>query len=225
MSKIKLLVVDDHLLVRFAIVKLIEDNPQFKVVGEADSGEESLQLVDKVKPDIVLLDVHMPGMGGLETIRRLKKRNPEVKIIALSAFTDEPIPSRVLQSGANGYLTKKCPPDEMFVAIIKVMNGDCYLAPEVAQSLALKNLTQNNDASPFEQLSEREMQVMLMITSGLRVQEISDRLCLSTKTVNSYRYRIFAKMNIRNDVELTHLAIKHKVLEREIIIEDNPSDE
>ncbi len=217
---INVFVVDDHALVRLGLVRLLEDVSGIKVTGVAGSGEEALQLARQTMPDVVLLDVKMPGIGGLETTRRLIRINTEIKVIALSAFFDHPFPLRILQAGACGYLTKKSSLEELSVALKKVHSGQKYISPEIAQQLALKSLSESaSDASPFDQLSERELQVMMMITSGLKVQEISAKLCLSSKTVNSYRYRLFDKLKIKNDVELTHLAIRHGLVDKEVAIE------
>lgn len=217
---INVFVVDDHALVRLGIVRLLEDVNGIKVIGSASSGEEALRLARKTPPHVVLLDLKMPGIGGLETTRRLLRVQPDIKVIALSAFQDHPFPMRILQAGASGYLTKEASVDEMIQAIKKVYAGQRYISPEIAQQLALKSLSDSpNDASPFDLLSERELQVMMMITSGLKVQEISNKLCLSSKTVNSYRYRLFDKLKIKNDVELTHLAIRHGLLDKEMMVE------
>lgn len=213
---IKVLIVDDHALVRLGIRRILDDIEDIQVVGEADSGEQALNMARDNSPDIVLLDVKMPGMGGLEATKRLLRVNPQIKIIAVTAYHEDPFPSRLLQAGASGYLTKECGMDEMVQAIYKIHKGEKYIIPEVAQQLALKSLSDTpGDASPLEQLSERELQVMIMITSGLKVQEIAEKLCLSTKTVNSYRYRLFDKFKIRNDVELTHVAMRHGLLDKQ----------
>lgn len=210
---IRVLVVDDHALVRMGIRRILEDTPDIDVVGDAQDGEDALLKVKKLQPDVILLDMKMPGIDGWEVIRRLKRSAAKSKIIALSALSTEPLPSRVLQLGAMGYLTKESSADEMTVAIRKVYRGERYLSAQIAQNMAFKSLEPIPD-TPFGELSEREMQVMLMITSGLNVPEISKRLFLSTKTINCYRYRMFAKLNIKNDVELTHMAIKYAIIER-----------
>lgn len=210
---IKILIVDDHALVRMGIRRLLEDLPDMNVVAEAASGEEALLLVKSYKPDVVLLDMKMPGIDGWEVTRRLKKSNPHIKIIAVTAVCAEPLPTRILQLGAMGYLTKESGAEEMAAAIRKVAKGEKYLSAEIAQKMAINSLMAVQGL-PFDSLSEREMQVMLMITSGMTVQDIADRLFLSTKTINGYRYRTFEKLGIKNDVELTHLAIKHGVIEK-----------
>lgn len=211
---ITVLLVDDHDLVRVGIRKLLSDIQGIKVVGEAKSGEEAVRIVRDLQPNVVLMDVKMPGIGGLEATRKLLRADPDAKVIAVTVYGDEPFPSRLLQAGAAGYLTKGSSLDEMVHAIRTVHSGQRYISPEVAQQLALKHLS-DNEASPFESLSERELQVMIMITNGMKVQTISDKLCLSPKTVNSYRYRLFEKLGVNSDVELTHLAMRHGLLDSE----------
>ena len=211
---ITVLIVDDHELVRARIRSLLSGVNGIKVIGEASSGEEAVKIAREKHPNVVLMDVRMPGIGGLEATRKLLRADPDIKVIALTVCDEEPFPSKLLQAGAAGYLTKGSALEEMVQAIHSVHHGKRYLSPEVAQQLALKHLS-DEKASPFESLSERELQVMLMITSGQKVQEISDKLCLSPKTVNSYRYRLFDKLNVHSDVELTHLAIRHGILDTE----------
>ncbi|VEG90752.1 response regulator GacA [Legionella spiritensis] len=210
---IKVLIVDDHALVRMGIRRLLEDLPDMDVVAEAESGEQALALVKSHKPDVVLLDMKMPGIDGWEVTRRLKKSNPQIRIIAVTAICAEPLPSRILQLGAMGYLTKESGVQEMAAAIRKVAKGEKYLSAEIAQKMAINSL-EAVEESPFDRLSEREMQVMFMITSGMTVHDIAERLFLSTKTINGYRYRMFDKLGIKNDVELTFLAMKHSVIEK-----------
>ena len=209
---IKVLIVDDHALVRMGIRRLLEEQHDMMVVGEADSGEDALVLVKSQQPDVVLLDMKMPGIDGWEVTRRLNKSNPHIKIIVVTAISMNPLPARILQLGAMGYITKESSAQEMACAIRKVRQGQKYLSAEIAQKMAISSLIEKD--SPFDQLSEREMQVMLMITSGMTVQDIAERLFLSTKTVNGYRYRMFEKLAIKNDVELTFLAMKHQIIEQ-----------
>lgn len=210
---IRVLIVDDHALVRMGIRRLLDDLPDIEVVAEAENGEMALSMVKLHQPDVVLLDMKMPGIDGWEVTRRLKKSSPQVKVIAVTALSAEPLPSRVLQLGAMGYLTKESGPEEMAAAIRKVVKGEIYLSAEIAQKMAISSIQAPQD-SPFDLLSEREMQVMLMITRGMDVQEIADKLFLSSKTINGYRYRMFEKLGIKNDVELTYMALKHRVIER-----------
>jgi two-component system, NarL family, invasion response regulator UvrY len=211
---INVLLVDDHDLVRTGIKKMLDDVQGIKVVGEARSGEEAVQLGRKHHPNVVLMDVKMPGIGGFEATRKLLRIDPDMKVLIVTICNNDLYPARLLQVGAAGYLTKGASMDEMVQAIRAVHAGQRYISPEIASRLAFKHVTDKNE-SPFETLSERELQVMLMITMGMKVQEIADKLCLSPKTVNSYRYRIFEKLAIKNDVELTLLAIRHGLVESE----------
>lgn len=217
---IRVLIVDDHLLVRMGIRRLLEDMTDVKVIADAENGEQALLLVREHAPDVVLLDMKMPGIDGWEVTRRLKKSNPDIKVIAVTAMSIDPLPTRVLQLGAMGYLTKESGAEEMAAAIRSVAQGKKYLSAEIAQKLAINSL-QEQKGSPFDCLSEREMQVMLMITSGMNVQDIAERLFLSSKTINGYRYRMFDKLNISNDVELTYLAMKHRIIEKPIDFLEN----
>lgn len=209
---IKILLVDDHELVRLGIKRLLQDVSGLKVVGEAGTGEEAVRLAKECIPDVVLMDVQMPGIGGLEATRKMVRHNPDIKVLALTIYGDEPYPSRLLQAGAVGYITKGCAAEEMIRAIRTVNSGQRYISSDIAQQLALKRFSKSEN-SPLDILSERELQIMLMITSGQKVQEISNKLCLSPKTVNSYRYRIFEKLGIHSDVELTLLAIRLGIVE------------
>ena len=221
MSTINILLVDDHDLVRMGMKRLLSDVKGLKVVAEANSGEEAIRLVKELKPeskpDVVMMDVKMPGIGGLEATRKLLRIAPKIRVIVVTVYGEEPFPSRLLQAGASGYITKGSSLEEMVQAIRTVYAGQRYLSPEVAQQIALKHFSMEKDALPFDSLSERELQVMLMITSGQKVQDISNKLCLSPKTINSYRYRLFEKLGVNSDVELTHLAIRHGMLDSEDI--------
>jgi two-component system invasion response regulator UvrY len=212
---IRVIIVDDHELVRTGTRRLLEDLPGIKVLADAGSGEEAVELVRHLKPDVVLMDIQMPGIGGLEATRRCLRAHPEAKILVVTVYEDEPYPSKLLKVGASGYLTKRASVDEMLLAIKKVMSGQRYISAEIAQQLALRPFSDEQN-SPFEQLSAREMQITLMVIMGHRVQEISEKLSLSPKTVNSYRYRVFEKLHIRNDVGLTKLAIKHGIIDADV---------
>ncbi len=210
---IKVLVADDHELVRTGITRMLEDVDGIQVVGEATTGEEAIKFSRDIKPDVVLMDVRMPGIGGLEATRKLVRQLPEIKVVAVTACDDDPFPSRLLKAGAVGFITKDADLDEMVRAIRSVMAGQRYICPQVAQQMALKSFGQKNEESPFEALSERELQICMMVVNCQKVQDISDQLCLSPKTVNSYRYRIFDKLGVGGDVELTRLAIRYGMLD------------
>ena len=213
---IKVLIVDDQQMVRFGTRRLLEDETGLQIVGEASSGEEAIEAVDALNPQVVLMDVQMPGIGGLEATRRCLRIAPDVKVIALSMHDGEPFPSKLFEAGAKGYVSKRSDPEELILAIRKVMAGQRYISTDIAQNLALRPFAEAQQ-SPFEQLSGREMQIALMVIRGMGAAEMGKKLILSPKTVNSYRYRIFEKLDIKNDVELTKLAIKHGLLEAESV--------
>ncbi|EKT4465511.1 UvrY/SirA/GacA family response regulator transcription factor [Pseudomonas juntendi] len=208
---IRVLVVDDHDLVRTGITRMLADIDGLQVVGEADSGESALKLARELKPDVVLMDVKMPGIGGLEATRKLLRSHPDIKVVAVTVCEDDPFPTRLMQAGAAGYLTKGAGLDEMVQAIRLTFAGQRYISPQIAQQLALKSF--QPQGSPFDALSEREIQIALMIVGCQKVQIISDKLCLSPKTVNTYRYRIFEKLSVTSDVELTLLAVRHGMVD------------
>lgn len=214
----KILVVDDHDLVRMGLVRMLSDVDEFEVVGEASTGEEALQLTRSLAPDVVLMDVKMPGIGGIEATKKLLAIHDYVKIIAVTACDDDLFPTRLLQAGAMGYVTKGADLDEMIKAIRAVCGGDLYMSNSVAQQLALKNFGGKQEESPFQKLSERELQTAMLIARGKKAQDIADTFCVSPKTVNSYRYRIFDKLSINSDVELTLLCIKHNILDVEALV-------
>lgn len=213
---INVFLVDDHELVRTGIRRIIEDVRGMKVVGEADSGENSVKWCRANHADVILMDMNMPGIGGLEATKKILRFNPDIKIIVLTIHTENPFPTKVMQAGAAGYLTKGAAPDEMVNAIRMVNSGQRYISPEIAQQMALSQFSAPSD-NPFKELSERELQIMMMITKGQKVTDISEQLNLSPKTVNSYRYRLFSKLDISGDVELTHLAIRHGMINTETL--------
>ncbi|CAA0097474.1 Response regulator GacA [BD1-7 clade bacterium] len=208
---IKVVVADDHDLVRVGIARMLEDVPGIEVVGEAGTGEEAIQYAKQLDPDVVLMDIKMPGIGGIEATKKLTQRLPGVAVVALTALDDNPFPNKLLKAGALGYVTKGAEMYEMVTAIKHAAAGKRYLSPNIAQQMALS--AYDSEGSPFEQLSDRELQITMMVINCEKVQEISDKLCLSTKTVNSYRYRIFDKLGVQSDVELTRLAIRHGMLD------------
>ena len=213
MANIRVMLVDDHDLIRYGLRRLLEDQNGIEVVEEADSGEKALEKVREAKPDVVLMDINMPGIGGYEATSRMSKSHPESKVVVLTAQTEGPLPKRILEAGAVGYLTKGCPVEEMVEAIQKVHSGQRYIAPTIAQQLALSMLP--GEESVIDVLSQRELQVLIMISRGMRTNTISEKLNLSPKTVSTYRKRLHDKLDVSNDVEMMHLAIKHGILEEE----------
>jgi DNA-binding NarL/FixJ family response regulator len=201
------------------IVRMLADIDGYQVVGDAKSGEEAVTKARILKPDVVLMDVKMPGMGGLEATKKLLTVNPVIKIIAVTACDDDLYPTRLMQAGAVGYVTKGAEFTEITDAINKVIRGDLYMSNSIAQQLALRTFSGNNSQeSPFEKLSQRELQTAMLIANGQKVNDIANTFCVSPKTVNSYRYRIFEKLDINSDVELTLLAVKHNLLDPEAVV-------
>ena len=209
---IRVMVADDHDLVRSGISRMLGDVQGIKVVAQAASGEEAVECYREFAPDVTLMDIRMPGIGGLEATRKICQINPHARIIAVTACADELFPAKLIEAGARGYVTKSTDISEMVTAIRNVFTGKKYIDPDIAQQLALQAI-EPESASPFQQLSQREMQIAMMIVHCERVQTISEKLCLSPKTVNSYRYRMFEKLDISSDVELTHLAIRHELID------------
>lgn len=212
-AMIRILLVDDHDLFRAGVSSILRNQEGMVVVGEFADGEQAITAVRKEAPDLVLMDVNMPGMGGIEATRKILKIAPQVKVIAVTVLSDDPFPNRLLDAGARGYISKGCGSEEMFEAIKMVMRGHYYISSDVAQKLTLANFRNGGESSPMGALSAREMQIMLMITSGQSTQAISDTLFLSPKTVSTYRHRLFEKLDVSNDVELTHLAMRHGLLD------------
>ncbi len=209
---ISILLTDDHALVRTGIRRLLEDSKQVRIVGEADCGEDAVRLAQELDPDVILMDVNMPGIGGVEACRRILQRDPAQKIIVLTIHNEQTFPKRMLEIGAKGYLTKECGVDEMLEAIRRVNDGGAYIAPSIAQQLAL-SLLPGNEHNPIDRLSRREFQVMLMISHGLTNAEISDKLCLSPKTISTYRLRLFEKLGAQNEVDLVKIAVEQGMVE------------
>ncbi|MDN5937939.1 MAG: UvrY/SirA/GacA family response regulator transcription factor [Salinisphaera sp.] len=209
---IRLLLVDDHHLVRSGMLRLLSEETDFDVVAEAANGEDAVQLARELVPDVVLMDINMPGIGGLEATRRILQQNPDTKIIVVSMYQEEPYPNRLLEAGAMGYLSKDSAADEVVTAVRQVAAGKNYVASEIASRLAI-SLIKGSGGSPFDTLSQREMQVAMMVTQGHSTQAISDSLCLSPKTVSTYRYRLFEKLDVHNDVGLTRMAMRYGLLE------------
>ncbi len=225
-NKISVLLVDDHELVREGIARLLNDAPYMVVHGQLSSGKEVLEYMSQLDtntmtsgnktsspiyqtPDIILLDARMPGLGGIEATRDILKLSPDCKIVAMSSVASGVIPSQMLRSGARGFITKSVSVEELLKAVRAANAGDHYVTSSVATRLAVDPFGDDGGAGLFDKLSRRELQIAQMLTDGKKVSQISTYLALSPKTVYSYRYRIFEKLGIRSDVELTILAVKH----------------
>ncbi|MBI4357625.1 MAG: response regulator [Gammaproteobacteria bacterium] len=209
---IHVMVVDDLTLVRQGIARLLADKSDIKVTAEGASGEEALTLVKEKNFDVILMDVHMPGIGGLEASRRIAHSKPKTKLLILTVPEADLSPFQFLQLGALGYVTKNISVEELITAIHTVHKGQRYLSTDIAQSFALQQLKAFKK-SPFEQLTSRELQVASLLAQGEKTHAIAERLCLGTKTVHTYRYRIFEKMDVNSDVKLTHKALAHGLIQ------------
>ncbi|MEP2616913.1 MAG: response regulator [Marinomonas sp.] len=209
---LKVLIVDDHDMVSHGISRVLQDVNNVEVVGVVLSGEEAIAQSRELKPDIVLMDVHMPGIGGLGATKEIKRLLPKTKIIALSALDDNIYPVKLLEAGASGYLTKGTNTLELLEAIDVVAKGEHYISKSIAQKMALSKFSIDGQGSPLGQLSDRELQVAQMIVDCKKSNEIADHLNVSPKTVSTYRTRIFTKLNIESDVELIRLAVRYNVL-------------
>ncbi len=201
---IRVFVVDDHVLVRTGVRMILSGETDIDVVGEADSGEEALPQIRRLKPDIVLCDLHLPGISGLEVTERIVRGGQGPRVIIVSVLEDGPLPRRLLEAGASGYVGKGGDALELLRAIRDVARGKRFLASNIAQTLALSGL--DSTGSPFDVLSPREMEVALMLTQGLRQEEIARRLSLSAKTVNTHKSRLFEKLRITDSIALARLV-------------------
>lgn len=211
-SMIKVVLVDDHELVRTGFRMILAQQPGIEVIGEAADGERGLGLIRSIEPDVALVDVHMPGLSGIELTDRVRKHKLATRIVILTVVSEAPFPRRLIEAGASGYLTKGCAADELVRAVRQVADGRRYLAPDIAELLALSALD-GNAASPFECLSARELDVALMLAQGQDMQHIAGQLKLSAKTVATYKYRLFDKLGIDNTVALAHLVHMHHLLD------------
>jgi len=210
--QIRVLIVDDHRLVRVGLSRMLAKAPGIDVVGEADSGEAGVARARDLRPNVVLMDLRMPGIGGLEATRRIVVTDPGIRVLMVSACEDHPFPSQSIRAGASGYITKGASAEELERAIRRIFAGQRFVADAVAQQMALRAFDDQVDC-PFELLSNREMQITMMVINCRKVRQISHELHLSPKTVNSYRYRIFEKLRVGSDVELALLAVRHGVVE------------
>ena len=206
MSQIKILLVDDHAVVRMGFKMLIEAEADIKVIGEAESGEVAVKLFQELKPDIIVMDITMPGIGGLEAIDRIMAKDKNTKILVLSAHEDSVHPKRVLNAGAMGYLTKRSAAEELIKAIKSIHQGKRYLEPNIAQQMAITQLS--GETNPVEILSDREFEVFMALAKGKSTNEIADTLCLSPRTVGTHLYNIKQKLNANNSAEIALIAIR-----------------
>lgn len=209
---IKVLIADDHDMVRHSFTLVLSEIEDISISGEAKSGEEAVQLARKNPPDIVLMDVRMPGIGGLEATRRILEHanNNGPQVIGLSGYNDSSYPGLFMRAGARGYITKDVGVDDLVAAIYQVHRGEAYLSPAVAERVAQMGAQTNEN--PFDGLSERELQIAMLLVECYTVADIVKLLGISIKSVNSYRFRVFEKLDIKTDVELTLLALRHSMI-------------
>ena len=209
---IRVFIADDHPVVRAGIKQILAEAQDIELCGEAENGQETLDRLDRCKPHVLILDVAMPGRGGVETLKRVTDTNPEIAVIILSMYPEDQYALRLLKSGASGYLTKECASDQLVNAVRKVAQGKKYISSTLAEILA-DNITGNGDQPPHQELSNREYQIFCLLAGGRRVSEIADELSLSVKTISTYRMRILRKLNMTKNAELTYYAIKNKLVD------------
>jgi two-component system invasion response regulator UvrY len=209
---IRVMLVDDHAVVRTGFRLLLQSLRDVSVVGEAESGEAACQRYSELTPDVVVMDLAMPGMGGLEALKRIRARHPQARVLALSAHDDPMHARRALQEGALGFLSKRSAPEALLEAVTTVAAGRRYLDSNLAQKLALAEI-EGAAKSPIERLSEREFEVFIRLASGATVQKIADDLKLSASTVGTHLYNIKQKLAVVNQSELTLIAIRHGLIE------------
>ena len=211
MAKINILLVDDHSVVRMGFKMLIENESDMTVICEAESGELGISAFKEHKPSIVIMDITMPGMGGLDAIERIIAFDKKAKILVLSAHEDSVHPKRALSAGALGYLTKRSAAEELIKAIRSVNSGTKYLEPVIAQQMAITQISGENN--PVEILSDREFEVFMDLAKGKSTNEIADTMCLSPRTVGTHLYNIKQKLNANNSAEIALIAIRSGLLE------------
>jgi two-component system, NarL family, invasion response regulator UvrY len=209
---LRILVTDDHPVVRQGIMRIIEDTPDMKVTGEAESGYELLKKIKEQDFDLILMDISMPGSDGLEVIREVKKLKPHIPVLILTIHPEKYYGLRMLQAGASGYLTKQNAPFELIEAIRKVSQGGMYISNSLAQLLVAAK-KDGQEKPGHEKLSDREYQVMHMIASGKKVKTIADELCISVKTIHVHRRHILEKLNMTSNAEIIHYAIQNGLLD------------
>jgi DNA-binding NarL/FixJ family response regulator len=207
----RILIADDHALFREGLKQVLAKHADFTVVAEAGDGQEALTLIQQQPLDVVLLDITMPGRSGLDILTDILREKPQLAVLVLSMHPEEQYAVRVLKAGAAGYLTKESAAEDLINAIRKVSGGGKYVSPALAEKLA--SALRQWDRLPHQLLSDREFQVMRMLALGKKVKEIAENLCLSEKTVTTYRARVLAKMKLRSNVEVTRYALRHKLID------------
>ncbi len=209
---LKILIADDHPIVRQGLKQILSEEPDIEVVGEAQNSQEVLELVRKQDWDIVILDITMPGRGGIDVLKELKHERPKLPVLMLSVHPEDQYAVRALKAHASGYMTKDSAPEELVKAIRKILRGGKYISSTLADKLVFE-LETENEKPLHETMSDREYQVMIMISSGKTVSQIAEELSLSVKTIGTYRTRILEKMKMKTNAELIHYAIKNGLVD------------
>ncbi len=210
---VKVVLVDDHTVVRSGLRRLLESHKSIEVVAEADTGEQAYQLYGEVQPHVVLMDISMPGMGGLEAAKRILQRYSNARIIIFSMHEAVSFAAQALKAGVKGYVTKTGVAEDLLQAVLEVSRGKTYLSPEVAQKIALQTLI--GESNPLQQLTAREFEVFRLLAAGRRVDEVADTLKISQKTVANYYTLIKQKLSVSSPVEMVRLAMRHGLIETE----------
>jgi DNA-binding NarL/FixJ family response regulator len=211
---VRLIVVDDHAIVRRGIVQVLSEHPDVQVVAEAaDYAGLRAELKKHGEPDVLVMDVGLPGKNGIEILKALREEHPKLKVLMVSMYPEDQYAVRAFRAGAFGYLNKASAPEKLLEALSQVIAGRKYVTPEIAQALIENLNAPENESAPHEKLSDREFQTLKLIASGKRLSDIAEELALSPKTVSVYRARILEKMGMSNNAELTHYAIKNRLVE------------
>jgi len=209
-KKVTIVLVDDHAVVRAGVRRLLEQEALFDVIGEADSGEKAYQMFGELKPDVIVMDLSMPGMGGLEAIRRILMRHERAQILVLTMHEDLSFANQALKLGAKGYLIKNTLGDDLVRSIQTVSRGEVFLSDEIAKKMAMQSIS--GDQDPIHELSAREFEIFRLLAEGLEIDTIAVTLNISSKTVSNYQTMIKQKLNINTPVELIRYAIKAGVI-------------
>ncbi len=212
-GKIRVLLADDHSIVRAGLRRIVEDSEDMEVIAEASDGNEAIRKALEKLPDVAVIDVSMPGADGLEVLLQLKSRHPDMRVIILTMYEEEQYVIRAFEAGAMGYITKKSAPEQLTDAIRRVCSGSRYITPEIAEMLALRMARGVGDRSLPDSLSRRELQVLRRLAMGHTNREIADAYRISIKTVDTYRFRLLKKLNLRNNAELSRFAIQNRLID------------
>ncbi|HZW14153.1 MAG TPA: response regulator transcription factor [Noviherbaspirillum sp.] len=210
---IRILIADDHAIVREGLKQILADTRDIVVAGDAENGNDAIKLARGAEAEVLLLDISMPDKSGIEVLKQIKKETPKLAVLVLSMHREDQYAIRSLKAGAAGYLNKQSAPAELVDAIRQVASGRKYISPALAQELANQVGDENREVPPHETLSDREYQTLVMIASGKTVSDIAAELTLSVKTISMYRSRLLQKMKLRHNAELTHYAIKNNLVE------------